>query len=74
MKFVLVAVVFAIAVYVLIRVIQRRGLQGPDGPAGGIRRPPPRPLGPDDDPDFLWGLDKRKRHPDKKKDDDSSGS
>ncbi len=73
LKFVLVAVVFAVAVYLVIRVIQRRGLRGPEGPAGGTRRPPPRPLGPDDDPDFLWDLDKRKRHP-RKSDDDSGGS
>lgn len=69
----LVAVAFAVLVYVLIRVIQRRRLKGPDGPPdGGLRRPPPRPLGPDDDPDFLWGLDKDKRHP-KKRDDGSPG-
>ena len=23
----------------------------------------PRPLGPDDDPDFIWGLNKKRRHP-----------
>ncbi len=70
----LVAVAFALLVYLVVRVIQRRGLKGPEGPPdGGLRRPPPRPLGPDDDPDFLWNLDKRKRHP-RKKDDDSSGS
>ncbi len=69
----LVAVVFAVAVYLVVRVVQRRRLKGPEGPPGGVRRPPPRPLGPDDDPDFLWNLDKKKRHPRKKRDDDSSG-
>ena len=72
LKFFLVAVLFAVAVYLLVRVVQRRGLRGPgNGGSGGTGRPggpggrpgPPRPLGPDDDPDFLWRLDRDKRHP-----------
>lgn len=51
-KILLVLIVFAVLVYLLVRVIERRGLR-PPGPS--------RPVGPDDDPDFLRGLD---RHPD----------
>ena len=56
LKFVLVVVLFGIIVYLTVRVIERRGVR----PAP---KPQPRPFGPDDDPDFLWGLDKKKRHP-----------
>jgi len=58
-KFVIVVALIAIAIYLLVRVIERRG----------IAPPPPRPtqqrgpLGPDDDPDFIWGLNKKRRHP-----------
>lgn len=55
-KFLLVVVVAAVLIYLTVRVIERRGIR---------RRPkptPPRPMGPDDDPDFLWDLDKKKRH------------
>lgn len=58
MKFVLVVVVVGALVYLTVRIIERRGLK-PLRP----HRPQPRPLAPDDDPDFLWGLDKKKRHP-----------
>ena len=60
----IVLLLIAAAVYVLVRVIERRGLSR--GPRSGPPRsaPPPRgPIGPDDDPDFLWGLDKKRRHP-----------
>ncbi|GAB2871955.1 hypothetical protein [Nocardioides pacificus] len=71
LKFVLVVAVFALAFYLTIRVIERRGLQGGGGrgEGPGTRPAPPRPLGPDDDPDFLWQLDRRKRHPEKGTDD-----
>lgn len=55
-KFLLVVALVALVVYVTVRVIERRGIK----PAP--RRPEPRPLGPDDDPDFLWNLDRKKRH------------
>lgn len=58
-KFLLVVVVFAALVYLTVRVIERRGVK----PAPR-RNPEPRVMGPDDDPDFLWDLDRRKRHPD----------
>lgn len=67
----LVVVLFAVAFYLTIRVLERRGGQrggGDDGPGG--RTASPRPLGPDDDPDFLWQLDRRKRHPEKGSDDE----
>jgi hypothetical protein len=57
-----VVVVFAVATYCLIRVIERRGVARPPR-----RRPEPRPeqrpLGPDDDEEFLRDLDRRRRHP-----------
>ncbi len=65
-KFVIVVMLIAVAVYLLVRIIERRGIRRP-GDAGGPARPatpPPRgPLGPDDDPDFIWGLNKKRRHP-----------
>jgi len=58
----LVVVLFAVATYSLIRVIERRGVARP------VRRraeprPEQRPLGPDDDEEFLRDLDRRRRHP-----------
>lgn len=59
LKFLLVVAVAAVVVYLVVRAIQRRGAL----PAPRQQRPEPRPLGPDDDPDFLRDLDERKRHP-----------
>lgn len=60
LKFLLVVIIFAAAVYLTARAIQRRGV-APMGP----RRPqaPRRPVSPDDDPDFLRDLDRRRKHP-----------
>jgi len=63
LKFVLVVMAIGLLVYLTVRVIERRGLK----PAP--RRPDPRPLGPDDDPDFLWDLNKKTRKPKKQPDD-----
>ncbi len=52
MKFVLLVALIAVAIYLTIRVIERRGIRRPHRPS----RPPQRPIGPDDDPDFLSGL------------------
>lgn len=57
LKFVVVVAAVGILVYLTVRIIERRGVKPAPKP------PETRPLGPDDDPDFLWGLDKKKRHP-----------
>ncbi len=62
LKVLLVVVLFAVATYYLIRVIERRGVARP------VRRPQPRPqqhrpVAPDDDEEFLRDLDQRRRHP-----------
>ena len=56
LKFLLVVILLAIAIYLTVRVVQRRGPVDRD-------QTPPRPLGPDDDDDFLRELGRRKRHP-----------
>ena len=61
LKVLLVVLVFAIATYAVIRVIERRGIQ-PRLPKPRPR-PQPRPFGPDDDEDFLRDLDNKRRHP-----------
>jgi hypothetical protein len=53
-KVLLVVVVLGAAIYLTIRVIQRGGLTRRRPPF----RPEPRVTGPDDDPDFLRGLDR----------------
>ncbi|NYG53770.1 hypothetical protein [Nocardioides perillae] len=73
LKFLLVVAVVGVAIYLLVRVIERRGVRRRgDGGAGG-RPAPRRPLGPDDDPEFLWNLDKRKRHPKRRPEDPDAG-
>ncbi|GAA2010025.1 MULTISPECIES: hypothetical protein [Nocardioides] len=73
LKFLLVIAVFALATYLTIRVIQRRGLleQGPQRPSARPSRPAPkgpkpkpRIVAPDDDEDFLRDLDRKRLHPD----------
>ncbi len=62
LKFLLVVVLFAVATYLLIRVIQRRGILPPS--TGRPSRPAPRRMvAPDDDEDFLRDLDRKRRHP-----------
>ena len=58
LKFLLVVILMAVAVYMTVRLIQRRGIMPPTQ-----RRSSPRPFGPDDDPDFLRDLDRKRRHP-----------
>ena len=61
LKFFLVVALFAVAVYLTVRVIERRGVRPAPRPAQ------PRVMGPDDDPDFIWDLNKKsrkKQHPD----------
>jgi len=62
LKVLFVVVLFALATYFLIRVIERRGVARP------VRRrpeprPQPRPVAPDDDDEFLRDLDQRRKHP-----------
>ncbi len=54
MKFLLVVVILGVTLYLTIRVIERRGM----APRRPRRGPEPRVTGPDDDPDFLRGLDR----------------
>lgn len=63
LKFLLLVILVAVAVYLTTRALQRRGeIQAPRAQ----RRPrpePPRVIGPDDDPDFLRDLDRKRKHP-----------
>jgi hypothetical protein len=52
-KVLLTVAVLAAVIYLTIRVIERRGLPRPKR-----HRDEPRITGPDDDPDFLRGLDR----------------
>lgn len=61
MKFLLVVALLALATYLVIRMIQRRGIAATPG------RRPPRPqrriVAPDDDEEFLRDLERKRRHP-----------
>jgi hypothetical protein len=65
LKVLFVVVLFAVATYYLIRVIERRGVARPV--RRPVRRPERhqehRPVAPDDDEEFLRDLDRRRRHP-----------
>lgn len=63
LRFLLIVALFALAVYVVTRLAQRRGGARPQLPR---RRPqpPPRVMGPDDDDEFLRDLDRKRRNPD----------
>jgi hypothetical protein len=63
LKFLLVVILIAVMVYLTVRVIQRRGILPPPR-----RSTPPRPLGPDDDPDFLRDLNRKRKHPEQPED------
>jgi len=58
LKVLLVVALIAFVVWVLARIILRRIGDGGDGP--GSR---PRLIAPDDDPDFLRDIDRRRRDP-----------
>lgn len=58
LKILLVVLLVAVVIYGVTRLVERRGITRPT-----LRRQPPRMVAPDDDPDFLWDLDRRKRHP-----------
>jgi hypothetical protein len=63
LKVLLVALVFAALTYGLIRILERRGIARLPKGRRAAPRPDPRPFGPDDDPDFLRDLDRKKRQP-----------
>jgi hypothetical protein len=65
LKVLLVVLLFAVLTYALIRVIERRGVAGRPRGRGPAPRPrqQPRPVAPDDDPEFLRDLDRKKRQP-----------
>jgi hypothetical protein len=62
LKFLLVVIVFAVATYLAVRVIQQRGMM-PDKPVLPKRQPRPKPVAPDDDEDFLRDLDRKRLDP-----------
>lgn len=61
MKFLLVAIVLGVAIYLLVRVIQRRGIAPRRPPGSAGPRQVRRPVAPDDDSDFLRDLDRKKK-------------
>jgi hypothetical protein len=67
LRFLLVVIVFAVATYFLVRLMQERGLTPQQKPRPKPkRRPstPPRIVAPDDDEDFLRDLDRKRLNPD----------
>ena len=62
LKFLLFVILVAIAVYLTTRAIQRRGVT-PPAPRPKRTQQPPRVIGPDDDPDFLRDLNRKRKHP-----------
>jgi len=61
LKVLLAVLIFAAITYAVIRLVERRrAVPRRTKPAP---RPEPRPLGPDDDEDFLRDLDRKRRHP-----------
>ena len=59
----IILVALAVAIYLLVRFVQRRSGGGSGGSGGtgggGTRRPPTPPRAPDDDPGFLRELDEK---------------
>lgn len=69
-KVLLVVLLIGVAIYFTVRFFQSRT----GGGRGGLSAaPPPRPVGPDDDPDFLWKLERDRRRDKKKKDQSDDG-
>jgi len=58
LKAVLFVALVAILIYFLTRAMERGLARRPRRPSN-----PRPPLGPDDDQDFIWGLNKKRRHP-----------
>jgi hypothetical protein len=62
LKVLVLVALLALAIYLIVRTVQGRGAA--PRPRRPQRRPPPRPIAPDDDPDFLRDLDRKRKHPD----------
>ena len=62
LKFLLVVIIFGVAIYLAVRIIQQRGLM-PTKPVLPQRKPPPKMVAPDDDEDFLRDLDRKRLDP-----------
>ena len=60
-KVLILVALLALAIYLVVRTVQGQGLVQKPKPQ---RRPPARPVAPDDDPDFLRDLDRKRKHPD----------
>lgn len=58
-----VLILFAVATYLLVRMIQQRGLM-PTKPKLPRRPQPRKMVAPDDDDDFLRDLDRKRLNPD----------
>ncbi len=56
-------ILFAVATYLVIRMLQQRGAlpAKPTAPPRRSRPAPPRIIGPDDDEDFLRDLDRKRK-------------
>jgi hypothetical protein len=64
LKVLFVVALFALATYLIVRLIQTRGQLLRKRPVRRPGLPQRRPFAPDDDPDFLRDLERRRRHPD----------
>ena len=62
LKVLVLLALLALAIYLVVRTVQGRGAV-PEAQAPQ-RRPPARPIAPDDDADFLRDLDRKRKHPD----------
>jgi hypothetical protein len=61
LKVLFVLALLTLAIYLVVRTVQGRGTVQKPKPQ---RRPPTRPIAPDDDADFLRDLDRKRKHPD----------
>jgi hypothetical protein len=61
LKVLFVLALLTLAIYLVVRTVQGRGTVQRPKPQ---RRPPTRPIAPDDDADFLRDLDRKRKHPD----------
>ena len=61
LKALLVVILLAVTIYLITRALERAS--GSALPKKPQRPEPPRIIGPDDDPDFLRDLDRKRKHP-----------